>query len=156
MAAGESLAVDFPIEFRRTGRAEWTWRARLAGEDGVSVFGDSVKTTLNVGHPVPRRSEVFAFAVPAGARWDDLLNRADPALLSGAEAMLEVSVSNSRLGELREGIGALLHYPYGCVEQTTSSLLPWLGLQGVGGGAERVAGTGADEGKRGGRRGSRG
>ena len=40
-----------------------------------------------------------------------------------------VSISNSRIFELREGVGELLHYPYGCVEQTTSSMLPWLGLR---------------------------
>jgi uncharacterized protein YfaS (alpha-2-macroglobulin family) len=31
--------------------------------------------------------------------------------------------------ELREGVTELLHYPYGCVEQTTSSMLPWLALR---------------------------
>jgi uncharacterized protein YfaS (alpha-2-macroglobulin family) len=40
-----------------------------------------------------------------------------------------VSISNSRIFELRESVGELLHYPYGCLEQTTSSMLPWLGLR---------------------------
>ena len=30
--------------------------------------------------------------------------------------------------EVGEAAGYLLHYPYGCVEQTCSSLLPWLAL----------------------------
>ena len=39
---------------------------------------------------------------------------------------MTVNLSNTRVGELRESLRQLLHYPYGCVEQTTSTMLPWL------------------------------
>jgi uncharacterized protein YfaS (alpha-2-macroglobulin family) len=58
----------------------------------------------------------------------NLLAGVDPALMQG-RGIVRVSISNSRIFELRESVGELLHYPYGCVEQTTSSMLPWLGLR---------------------------
>ena len=42
---------------------------------------------------------------------------------------MTVSVANTRLNELGEAILQLLHYPYGCAEQTGSSLLPWIVLR---------------------------
>ena len=132
LAAGESKAVEFPVEFRHAGQAVWTWRARLVGDGtGAQAWRDSVRTTLNVDYPTPRRSEV-AYARVEGARGDDLLGKINPELLEGEDGTIQVSLSTSRLSELREGVDELLHYPYGCVEQTTSSLLPWLALKDFG------------------------
>jgi alpha-2-macroglobulin len=61
----------------------------------------------------------------------NLLTGLDPALLDGV-GVVQVRLSNSRLLDLREGLSQLLHYPYGCVEQTTSSTLPWLSLRELG------------------------
>jgi uncharacterized protein YfaS (alpha-2-macroglobulin family) len=58
----------------------------------------------------------------------NLLTGASPQLLEG-RGRVAVSVCNSRLGELGEALRYLLHYPYGCVEQTSSSLLPWITLR---------------------------
>ena len=59
----------------------------------------------------------------------DLLAHVDPVLLEGEDGTIQVNVSTTRLSELNDGVDALLHYPYGCVEQTTSSLMPWLALK---------------------------
>ena len=132
LAAGESKAVEFPVEFQHTGQAVWTWRARLVGSGpGGQAWRDSVRTTLNVDHPTPRRSEV-AYVRAEGERTDDLLGKINPELLEGEDGTVQVSLSTSRLSELRESVDELLHYPYGCVEQTTSSLLPWLALKDFG------------------------
>ena len=132
LAAGESKAVEFPVEFQHTGRAVWTWHTRLVGDGpGAQAWRDSVQTTLNVDHPTPRRSEI-AYAQVDGARADDLLGKINPELMEGEDGTIQVSLSTSRLSELREGVDELLHYPYGCVEQTTSSLLPWLALKDFG------------------------
>ena len=129
LAPGESKTVDIPVVFTHTGEASWTWRARMTGTGPEApAYRDSVRSTLPVGHPTPRRSEVAHLRVDDGHA-DDLLAKVNPELLEGDDGIIRVSVSTSRLGEIADGVDALLHYPYGCVEQTTSSLLPWLALK---------------------------
>jgi uncharacterized protein YfaS (alpha-2-macroglobulin family) len=60
----------------------------------------------------------------------NLLARANPQLLAG-QGTITVNVANTRLNDLGETASQLLHYPYGCAEQTGSSLLPWIVLRDV-------------------------
>ncbi len=130
LEAGEAKPVEFPVSFVHTGTAKWTWRARLAGNTPAApMWKDSVLSTLNVGHPTPRRAET-AYLRPVGSA-ADLVGRIDPALLEGEDGQIRVGVSTTRLSELHEGIDALLHYPYGCIEQTVSSTLPWLAYKNL-------------------------
>ena len=126
LPAHGSLAVDFPIEFKTTGEAKWKWTARFTGGDGKTAFRDAVQTTLKVGWPVAQLREVKLARLDAAET--DLLKNADPAVLEG-QGVVRVSLGNSRVIELRETLNQLLHYPYGCVEQTTSSTLPWIVLK---------------------------
>jgi uncharacterized protein YfaS (alpha-2-macroglobulin family) len=48
----------------------------------------------------------------------------NPQLLEGA-GTATITVANTRLVSLRESADRLLEYPYGCAEQTASSLIPW-------------------------------
>ena len=127
LPARGSLAVDFPVEFKKNGEAQWKWVARFTGADGKTAYRDAVETKLKVGFPVAQLREVKL------QRTEDvqtnLLKDADPAVLEG-EGVVRVTLGNSRIIELRETLNQLLHYPYGCVEQTTSSTLPWIVLQG--------------------------
>lgn len=126
LAARKSLAVDFPVEFKAVGEAKWKWTARFTGGDGKTAFRDAVQTTLKVGYPVAQLREVKLSRVEAEET--NLLKDADPAVLEG-NGVVRVSLGNSRVIELRESLNQLLHYPYGCVEQTTSSTLPWIVLK---------------------------
>jgi uncharacterized protein YfaS (alpha-2-macroglobulin family) len=124
LPAHGSLAVDFPVEFKEVGQAVWKWSASFAG-GGVS-YRDAVQTTLNVGYPVPLQRELRSSQTRSAD--SDLLAGMNPALLEGA-GVVRVSITNSRIIELRESLEQLLHYPYGCVEQTTSSTLPWISMR---------------------------
>lgn len=122
VAALSSVTLDFPVEFRETGDARWIWSARFA-DAAPGKFADRVQSTFTVRHPAPVLHEVLGGVSTNSV--PNLLADANPQLLAG-RGTLDVRVSNTRLSELEWAAEHLLHYPYGCVEQTTSSLLPWL------------------------------
>ena len=128
LEANGSAFVEFPLEFLERGTAKWTWTAHFVqtGTGQRAAFEDSVQTTLEVGSPVPLLREIHLGRMKAETT--NLLADANPQLLEG-KGLVTVSVSNTRLSELDEAVSHLLHYPYGCVEQTSSSLLPWLVLK---------------------------
>jgi uncharacterized protein YfaS (alpha-2-macroglobulin family) len=117
--------VEFPLEFIETGEAKWIWKARFA-EASAGDFTDAVQSTLEVGHVVPMLREVLLSRLDGPQT--NLLAAANPQLLSG-RGTITVTIANTRLAELSEAAAQLLHYPYGCVEQTGSSLIPWLVLR---------------------------
>ena len=117
--------VEFPVEFTDTGDATWLWKARFA-DPAADNFTDAVESVLEVVHVVPMLREVL-LNHSAQSR-TNLLALATPQLLAGQGA-ITVSIANTRLNDLGEAIRPLLHYPYGCAEQTGSSLLPWIVLR---------------------------
>jgi uncharacterized protein YfaS (alpha-2-macroglobulin family) len=121
-----SAVVEFPVTLIGPGNSEWIWQARFNDEN--IPYKDSVHSTLAVGYAQPLLREILArrIVVPE----TNLLAGADPRLLEG-EGNLTVRIASTRLTEIGEAVEYLLHYPYGCVEQTSSSLLPWLVLQQI-------------------------
>jgi uncharacterized protein YfaS (alpha-2-macroglobulin family) len=123
VGAGEAKAVDYPSTFTEEGFAEWTWEAAFV-RGRTTDEKDVVTRRLAVLDAMPMRSQVDVGRV-AGST--NLLATLDRTLLEqGARATL--TVTTLPLLEARAGLRHLLHYPYGCVEQTSSSLLPWLSL----------------------------
>jgi uncharacterized protein YfaS (alpha-2-macroglobulin family) len=129
LPARGSVAIDIPVTFKEAGQAVWKWSARFSGGGGLA-YRDAVQTTLNVGYPVPMLREV-RFTQTRDKKVN-LLSGVSPELLEGA-GTVQVSLTNTRVIELRESLDQVLHYPYGCVEQTTSSTLPWVSLRGFQG-----------------------
>ncbi|MEI9893343.1 MAG: alpha-2-macroglobulin family protein [Chthoniobacter sp.] len=128
LPARGSLAVDIPVTFAQPGQAVWKWSANFSG--GGVTYRDAVQTTLNVGYPVPLLREVHL--TQTTSKDVNLLAGVNPELLEGT-GTVHVSLTNSRALELRESLDQVLHYPYGCVEQTTSSTLPWVSMRGFQG-----------------------
>jgi uncharacterized protein YfaS (alpha-2-macroglobulin family) len=120
-----SAVVEFPVQLTDTGTARWIWKARFA-DPAAGQFADAVQSSLEVGHVVPMLREVLLShaAVPQ----TNLLTRANPLLLAG-QGTITVNIASTRLNDLGEAAAQLLHYPYGCAEQTGSSLLPWIVLR---------------------------
>ena len=116
--------VEFPVELVDTGTTKWIWKARFA-DPTADKFTDEVQSLLEVGHVVPMLREVLLGH--ATDSQTNLLARANPLLLAG-QGTITVNISNTRLNCLREAALQLLHYPYGCAEQTGSSMLPWIVL----------------------------
>ncbi|HLX70553.1 MAG TPA: alpha-2-macroglobulin family protein [Verrucomicrobiae bacterium] len=123
--ANGSVPVEFPVKLVETGDAKWIWKARFA-DGSITDFSDAVESTLAVGHIAPVIRDVLL--TRATTTETNLLAFANPQLLGG-RGTITVNLANTRLNELNETASQLLHYPYGCAEQTGSSLLPWILLR---------------------------
>ena len=119
--AGGSAAIDFPVEFKNPGMAHWIWSARLNA--GATPLTDAVQSDLPVGFAAPILREILTDRTQATE--SNLLASANPQFLEGT-GRFQVSVANTRLLGLIEPVAYLLHYPYGCAEQTISNMLPWI------------------------------
>jgi len=130
VAAGTSVAVDFPIEFVSIGSAKWRWQVAFKASDGKTEFRDAVQSELKVGYPTALVREVTTKRIEQ--KEAELARIADPQILEGS-GEAKIALANTRTIELHEAMKQLLEYPYGCVEQTTSSLLPWLTVRDLRG-----------------------
>ena len=111
--------VNFKLELKSlTGIA----KVKIVATSGKERAETSIE--LDVRNPNPRITEVIDTIIPAGQTWNPVYK---PVGIAGTNnAMLEVSsVPPLNLGKRME---YLIHYPYGCVEQTTSSVFPQLYL----------------------------
>ena len=127
LAAGETKTVDFTIDVTATGTAKWQFKAGLTTASGSREV-DSVQSTLDVGYPLPKRSNVVSRRLGQGQV--NLFAGVEQELLK-ANGTANVLVSTSRITEAGEAVNQLLHYPYGCVEQTSSCLMPWLMFENI-------------------------
>ncbi len=126
LAARASLAIDFPVDVVKTGTGKWRWAVKFVATDGSAELWDEVEAQIKVRHPAPPIRQVTTGRVEGDTA--ELVRIADPQIIEGT-GELTVSLTNTRAVELRESLRHLLEYPYGCVEQTTSSLLPWLSVR---------------------------
>ncbi|MCH7225401.1 alpha-2-macroglobulin family protein [Haloferula sp. A504] len=135
LAAGKAATVSFDVDFRNTGEAVMNWRAepvklggRAPNPAELRRHADAVESIFQVEFPMPLLRQTRLVRLEGGASALDLLEDLDPALLDG-RGHLELELSRSLLLEAGGAIDYLLRYPYGCVEQTTSSLIPWLAVE---------------------------
>lgn len=122
LAAGNSAPVEFPVEFNTAGTDRWLWS--VAAQD-TRVRPDSVDAGVTVLNAESELRDVQHLRLPPTST--NLFSLLSPEVLQGTGSV-RVRISASPLAFLAEGAGQLLHYPYGCVEQTGSSLIPWLAL----------------------------
>jgi alpha-2-macroglobulin len=94
----------------------------------VSVQGAGVTLArhyaLEVEAPTPSVQQTLHYTVDPGAT----ITIRDPAIAGFYPGSLSAHlfVSNKPPVDVKEAVKWLLHYPYGCAEQTTSSAYPWL------------------------------
>lgn len=125
LPAGATETLSFPIAMTEVGEAKWNWKVRSLSEERLR---DATESTIQIGYPLPLLKETHTFALKDGSDLANALAEVAPRLLDG-HGKVQLTLSNSRLIEAADGLDYLLHYPYGCVEQTTSSLIPWLSTQ---------------------------
>jgi uncharacterized protein YfaS (alpha-2-macroglobulin family) len=130
LPARASVAVDFPVEFVSIGQAKWRWQVAFKSSDNKTEFHDAVQSELKIGYPAPLVREVTTKRIEQNEA--EIARIGDPQILEG-NGEAKISLTNTRTIELHEALKQLLHYPYGCVEQATSSLLPWLTVRDLRG-----------------------
>ncbi len=131
LGPGESKPVEFLVRYNQPGTTTWRWQAEpvkldpAPGPDELPGFADAVQSSFEVVHPVPVLRERVSLPIAAGPDGRPLLDPISPILRAGTGRVL-LTVANTRLLEGLGAMGHLLHYPYGCAEQVSSAVVPWL------------------------------
>ena len=137
LAPGASTTVIFPTRADNTGEAVLTFQATPVSLSSTALtpalkhaLSDAVESRFPVQYPMPllRQTKLVSLNKP-GVRYN-LCDSLDPRLLDGS-GEIDLEFSRSPLVEAAGSVDFLLHYPYGCVEQTTSSLIPWLTVEAL-------------------------
>ncbi|NJM36443.1 MAG: hypothetical protein HC845_00385 [Akkermansiaceae bacterium] len=135
LAPGKSSVLVFQTRAETTGEAVLTWQATPVSLSSGNLtpqlahrLSDAVESRFEVQYPMPllRQSKLVTLNTPN--KNQNLLDQIDDKLLTGT-GEIELEFARSPLVEASGAIDSLLQYPYGCVEQTTSALIPWLAVE---------------------------
>lgn len=131
---GASATLVFPVKAEDTGTATLAWKATPVSVKGHELtpslkrrLSDAVETSFEVNYPMPLIRQVKFVKIDKPL---NLADQIDPALRSGT-GNVELEFSRSPLAEVGGSVDYLLSYPHGCVEQTTSSLMPWFAVESL-------------------------
>jgi len=137
LVPGASQTVPFEIAVESEGEAVLTFRAvpvTLDGQPPTTILAkkmsDLVETRFPVNYPMPLIRQSKLVKLEKSGTGDELQGLLDPALLEG-KGDIQLEFSRSLLLESGASIDYLLSYPHGCVEQTTSSLMPWFAVESL-------------------------
>jgi hypothetical protein len=116
LGAGESREVLFPLEAVEPGKATLAFRAKMGeSEDGLEA---SIPVQL------PRPTETVALAGETSEKAEERI--AIPADVFPQESRVDIQAASSALLGLKAGLDELADYPYACLEQKLSALLPYI------------------------------
>lgn len=114
--------VPFDIEARVPGEGVLTGKVEMNGHK------DGVELKLPVFHPSPPKEVLLAY----GSSVEDIeVPIKVPAGAIPSSVELDVSIDPHGLAGIEDGLRDLIGYPYGCLEQTTSKLIPMLTVRGL-------------------------
>ncbi|MEO1857131.1 MAG: MG2 domain-containing protein [Rubritalea sp.] len=138
LKAHSSATLSYPVSFINTGETTWTWSATPRSIEGQQLtvalkkqLSDGIENTFNVAYPRPLLHQAD-FARLEKNTPTNLVANMTPIIMNGRGHM-DLEFSNSLLLEAGGASEYLLRYPYGCVEQTTSSLIPWFAVSDLKG-----------------------
>jgi alpha-2-macroglobulin len=121
LSPGKAREVRFSFRADKVGKADFTFIAAMGGES------DSVRVSVPVVAPLPSEA-VAAYGVTADKSRQKIVA---PKNVRKDVGGLTVTMSSTALSGLEQGVGQLVEYPYGCLEQTVSRALPLLLLEDI-------------------------
>lgn len=122
VAPGGRVPVLFELEALDLGKSKLTFAVKMNGES------DAVEFKLPIHHPSSLLKTHIAHGASTGDKSISLELPPD-AIPSTAE--LHISVDPDGLAGIEDGLRALVGYPYGCLEQTTSKVIPMIAVRGL-------------------------
>lgn len=133
---GKEQRVDFQVTVLDQPEAVFTFSAIDSGDNTV---GDIVENTLSI-HPFS-----FPEVVATSAEVTDSTKHVEtvwlPTGIDPKFGELTISAASTLAGTFAKGIEYLVQFPYGCAEQTASSLLPNLAVKEIA----KLPGLGVDK-----------
>ena len=120
VSAGGRVPVLFSIDARKSGTTDLRFSVAMAGER------DDVQFKLPIHHPSPER----VLRVARGsATVKQQLAMELPKSAIPESAQVIVSMDPDGLAGIESGLRDLIQYPYGCLEQTTSRVVPMVAVR---------------------------
>ncbi|HEY0707606.1 MAG TPA: MG2 domain-containing protein, partial [Polyangia bacterium] len=126
VAAGATERLAFPVIARAAGQARFQFKASARGPEGP--LQDAVEVTLPVQRPSVPETIVLGEGVAKGGVSLSLPAQSQPTAMVPNVGGLEVVLDRTGLSRLDEGLAYLVGYPYGCLEQLTSKVVPMVAL----------------------------
>lgn len=130
LAAGGQARVPLVVRAQAVGEVELELRVRLPGAEGGRALHDAVRVPL----PIERTLDLRQHAAAYGSLEKDgafAIELGRPKLAGAATLDVDVELAGTMLAGLETMARDLAQYPYGCVEQTSSGLLPLVALRGL-------------------------
>jgi len=132
---GAAATVVFPTLAENTGEAVLTWKATpvsLSNRDLTPALShrlsDAVESRFPIHYPMPLLRQVTLVNLNTPDAKQNLKDGISAALLD-SNGTVDLEFCRSPLVEAGGAIDFLLSYPHGCLEQTTSALIPWLAIE---------------------------
>jgi hypothetical protein len=120
LAPGESRAIRRPYFAEELGKAVYQFRARM--KTGNEDFTDGLEISIPI--LVPQTKEVVATSGSTEDKTQELLQV--PGDIFADAGSLEMTAASTAMVGLRESVNYLFEYPYGCLEQRLSRVLPMI------------------------------
>jgi alpha-2-macroglobulin len=117
LQAGQAKEVLFEFEAEKIGTAKFIFRARSENNN------DGLQWTIPVNAPRIRESVALSESSEDPSTEEHIIPPVDAYADAGE---VEVTAASTAMVGLSGGISYLFHYPYGCLEQRSSSILPMI------------------------------
>lgn len=126
LSGNAPVTITFPVQMPKTGKTELTWSVQAADPAATGKLArskDAVKLSFEVIPPTPFLRERIVRHVEAG-QTEKVNNLISTQYRMGSP--IEVTVSTTPLTRVSNQLHYLFTYPYGCSEQLSSTVMPWI------------------------------
>lgn len=130
LKGNEPQTLIFNVQFKQSGESRLRWHICAADDTGVpyasgvySLLKDAVENTFEVVPPFPDLRELRCFSLSSGKTLN-IPELITTPFVKGTP--IQLTLSTSPLIYADGCVNYLLRYPYGCLEQLSSSTLPWI------------------------------